>query len=37
MKRAGGKYVLLGGKDLFGEFKEAWEDIIAHIEKFSFG
>jgi len=34
MKRAGGKYVLLGGKDLFGEFKEAWEDIIAHIEKF---
>lgn len=34
VKRVGGKYVLLGGKDLFGEFKEAWEEIIAHIEKF---
>lgn len=34
MKRVDGKYVLLGGKDLFGELKEAWEDIIAHIERF---
>ena len=34
IKRVGGKYALLGGKDLFGEFKEAWEDILAHIEKF---
>lgn len=34
VKRVGGKYVLLGGKDLFGEFKEAWEEIIVHIEKF---
>ena len=33
-KRVDGKYVLLGGKDLFGELKEAWEDIIAHIERF---
>lgn len=34
IKRVDGKYVLLGGKDLFGEFKEAWEEIIAHIERF---
>jgi len=34
MKRVDGKYVLLGGKDLFGELKEVWEDIIAHIERF---
>lgn len=34
MKRVDGKYVLLGGKDLTGEFKEAWDDIIAHIERF---
>jgi len=33
-KRVDGKYVLLEGKDLFGELKEAWEDIIAHIERF---
>lgn len=34
MKRVDGKYVLLGGKDLFGELKEAWEEIIQHIERF---
>jgi FMN-dependent NADH-azoreductase len=34
MKRVDGKYVLLGGKDLFGEFKDAWEEIIQHIERF---
>lgn len=34
MRRVDGKYVLLGGKDLFGELKEAWEEIIAHIERF---
>lgn len=34
MKRVDGKYVLLGGKDLFGELKEAWEDIIKHIDRF---
>jgi FMN-dependent NADH-azoreductase len=34
MKRVDGKYVLLGGKDLFGEFKEAWEEIIQHIDRF---
>jgi len=34
IKRVDGKYVLLGGKDLYGELKEAWQDIIAHIERF---
>lgn len=35
MKRVDGKYVLLGGKDLFGELKEAWEEIIQHIQRFT--
>jgi FMN-dependent NADH-azoreductase len=26
--------VLLGGKDLFGELKDAWAEIIQHIERF---
>ncbi len=34
LKRVDGKYVLLAGKDLYGEFKEAWEEIVAHIERF---
>ena len=34
MKRVDGKYVLLEGKDLFGELKEAWEEIIHHIQRF---
>ncbi len=34
LKRVDGKYILLGGKDLFGKFKEAWEEIVAHIERF---
>ncbi|MDV6342950.1 FMN-dependent NADH-azoreductase [Nitrosomonas sp. Is37] len=34
MKRVDGKYVLLGGKELYGDLKEAWEEIIAHIERF---
>ena len=34
MKRVDGKYVLLSGKDLFGELKEAWEEIIQHIDRF---
>lgn len=33
-KRVDGKYVLLGGKDLYGELKEAWQEIVAHIERF---
>lgn len=34
MKRVDGKYMLLSGSDLFGEPKEAWEEIIQHIERF---
>jgi len=33
-KKADGKYVLLEGKDLFGDLKESWEDILKHIERF---
>jgi FMN-dependent NADH-azoreductase len=33
-KRVDGKYVLLAGKDLFGEQKQAWEEIVLHIERF---
>lgn len=33
-KRVDGKYVLLGGKDLSGGLKEAWSDIVGHIERF---
>ncbi|MES2199711.1 MAG: NAD(P)H-dependent oxidoreductase, partial [Chlamydiota bacterium] len=34
MKTVGGKYMLLQGKDLFGELKESWEEILQHIERF---
>lgn len=34
MKRVDGKYVLMGGKNLSGELKEAWADIIQQIERF---
>ena len=34
VKRIDGKYMLLGGKDLDGEMKEAWQEIIAYIERF---
>jgi FMN-dependent NADH-azoreductase len=34
MKRVDGKYMLLGGKDLFGELKEAWEEIVQQIDRF---
>jgi len=33
-KRVDGKYALLGGKDLNGEMKEAWQEIVARIERF---
>ena len=33
-KRVDGKYVLLGGKELSGDLKEAWNDVIAHIDRF---
>lgn len=34
VKRVDGKYALLAGKDLFGELRDAWDEIIAHIERF---
>jgi len=34
LKRVDGKYVLLGGKDLYGELKEAWQEIVACIQRF---
>lgn len=34
LKQVSGKYVLLGGKDLFGRYKEAWAEILQHIERF---
>jgi len=34
LKTVSGKYVLLAGKDLSGELKEAWRDIESHIARF---
>ena len=34
VKRVDGKYILLGGKELPEEFKKAWAEITAHIERF---
>ena len=34
LKETNGKYILLGGKELYGEFKKAWQDIIAQIQRF---
>jgi FMN-dependent NADH-azoreductase len=34
VKRVDGKYVLLEGKDLFGELKEVWGEMIQHIQRF---
>lgn len=34
VKIVGGKYILLGGKDLSGELKTAWREIERHIERF---
>lgn len=33
-KRVDGKYVLLQGKNLHGELKKAWEEIVFHIDRF---
>ncbi len=35
MKRVDGKYVLLDGRELYGDLKDAWLEIIAHIERFN--
>ena len=34
VKRVDGKYALLSGKELSGESKEAWQDMIKHIDRF---
>lgn len=34
LKTVSGKYMLLSGKDLTGELKEAWQDIERHITRF---
>ena len=34
MKTVSGKYVILAGKELYGELKEAWEEVIGHINRF---
>ena len=34
VKRVDGKYMLLGGKELSGQFRAAWQDIIWQIERF---
>ena len=34
VKRVDGKYALLSGKELFGEQREAWEEIVKHIQRF---
>lgn len=34
VKRVDGKYVLMQGKDLTGELKKSWEEILAHINRF---
>ncbi|MBI5632546.1 MAG: NAD(P)H-dependent oxidoreductase [Nitrospirae bacterium] len=33
-RRVDGKYVLLGGNELYGSLREAWQEIISHIERF---
>ncbi len=34
VKRVDGKYMLLGGRELSGQFRAAWQDIIRHMERF---
>lgn len=34
VKRVDGKYILLSGKELSGDSKEAWKEIISEIERF---
>ncbi|HBC89339.1 MAG TPA: ACP phosphodiesterase [Lentisphaeria bacterium] len=35
VKRVDGKYALLNGKDLSGEMKESWNEIVSQIERFT--
>ncbi|MBN1354439.1 MAG: NAD(P)H-dependent oxidoreductase [Candidatus Omnitrophica bacterium] len=34
VKKVNGKYVLLSGKDLSGDLKESWKEIVSFIERF---
>lgn len=34
VKRVDGKYVLLEGRELYGDMKESWSEILAHIGRF---
>lgn len=34
MQNVSGKYVLLQGKDIAGRLKDAWREIVQHIERF---
>lgn len=34
LKLVSGKYVLLAGKELFGELKQNWKDVVAYIDQF---
>lgn len=34
MRRVDGKYLLLEGKELYGELREGWNEIITHINRF---
>jgi FMN-dependent NADH-azoreductase len=34
LKRLDGKYVLLDGKELYGDLKDTWQEIISHINRF---
>ncbi len=33
-RQVDGKYILLGGKDLFGGLRDTWEEIVQQIERF---
>ena len=33
-KRVDGKYTLLAGKELYGSLREAWNEILQHIDRF---
>lgn len=34
VKRVDGKYTLLQGKELYGDLRESWEEVIQHIQRF---
>lgn len=33
-KRVDGKYLLLSGREIYGELREQWQEILMHIERF---